>query len=431
MGFTPNHDSSHHHHHDDHHHHNECDVCSEMSKCSIQDLSDVDTAAPTNGQHLVWNASNAVWTNNSLDGSASGISAQVGNLIVAGSDGYSFLDAAIIKANETVTVISADYLAKTFTYVNEAGVSVVVDMSLFDLSPDVVVTTDGTGTGVSQSGILNHTIDITVLSADALNALTTGTDGGVFSAAETVSVVTTDGTATGVTQSGTSDHVVDIALLSTDALNALTTGTDGGVFGSAETTSVVTTDGTATGVSQSGTADHIVDIVLLSTDALNASTTGTDGGVFTAAETVSVVTTDGTATGVSQSGTSDHVVDITLLSADAANILSSGVDGGVFLADDLVPLTTALTGPAIVAVNNTDHPVNTTGSAITVTPPAAPVVGDKFSVFDALSNAATNNISIDFTGTLLNGVASTLVLSADRDRAEFKYFGGVIGWSIN
>lgn len=44
----------------------------------------------------------------------------------------------------------------------------------------LVVTTDGDGTGVSHSGTNDHTVDITLLSGDANNALSTGGDGGVF-----------------------------------------------------------------------------------------------------------------------------------------------------------------------------------------------------------------------------------------------------------
>lgn len=47
---------------------------------------------------------------------------------------------------------------------------------------------------------------------------------------ETVLSVTTDGDSNGVTHSGTNDHSVDITLLSVDVDNALTSGTDGGLF---------------------------------------------------------------------------------------------------------------------------------------------------------------------------------------------------------
>ena len=48
--------------------------------------------------------------------------------------------------------------------------------------------------------------------------------------AETPIVLTTDGDATGVTLGGTADHTVNIVLLSTDANNSLTLGTDGGLL---------------------------------------------------------------------------------------------------------------------------------------------------------------------------------------------------------
>ncbi|MDC8003361.1 hypothetical protein POV27_04825, partial [Aureisphaera galaxeae] len=93
--------------------------------------------------------------------------------------------------------------------------------------------TSGVVTYTDEDGATS-TADVT--STDAGNILTTGTDGGSFidqavvQAIETDLVVTTDGTATGVTLSGTNDHTADITLLSTDANNALSTGADGGVY---------------------------------------------------------------------------------------------------------------------------------------------------------------------------------------------------------
>lgn len=87
------------------------------------------------------------------------------------------------------------------------------------------------------------TLDFTVAATDTVSAgvklsATVGNDlvanaDGLFvdvSALETLAVVTTDGTALGVAQSGVNDHTVDITLLSADAGNALSTGVDGGLF---------------------------------------------------------------------------------------------------------------------------------------------------------------------------------------------------------
>ena len=72
----------------------------------------------------------------------------------------------------------------------------------------------------------------------------------VIAASETDLVVTTDGTTTGVTQSGTSNHTVNIKLRSTDANQALVIGSDGGLFISSDALGAFSnfdiTDGTTT-----------------------------------------------------------------------------------------------------------------------------------------------------------------------------------------
>lgn len=69
----------------------------------------------------------------------------------------------------------------------------------------LVVTTNGSATGVNQSGNSGHTVDVTTISADAGNNAAEGSDGGVFVPEPTVQVdgttVTGDGTAANPLQS--------------------------------------------------------------------------------------------------------------------------------------------------------------------------------------------------------------------------------------
>lgn len=195
---------------------------------------------------------------------------------------------------------------------------------------------------------------------------------------ETPLTLTTDGTSTGVTQSGTNNHIADILLRSADSGNGITIGTDGGLFFST-TNQVVVADITARdAIASPQTADlaYVVDasadVTVTSGGALyvydssawakvaefessdfNASFTllsdtppalGTAGQVpvvnsgATALEFADVsdnetpiaFTTDNTATGVTLGGTNNHTIDITLLSTDSNNSLSLGTDGGVF-----------------------------------------------------------------------------------------------------
>lgn len=76
------------------------------------------------------------------------------------------------------------------------------------------------------------------------------------------------------------------------------------------------------------------------------------------------------------------------------------------------------------------YPVNTTGGAINVVPPASPVKGDTFAVFDSRSNAATNNITVTFTTVTQNvqGVATNFTLNTDGQTVVFTYVDATIGW---
>lgn len=74
--------------------------------------------------------------------------------------------------------------------------------------------------------------------------------------------------------------------------------------------------------------------------------------------------------------------------------------------------------------------VNSTSSAITVTPPASPVIGDRFAISDATANAATNNITVGFSAASqkLYGVTQNYVLNVNGGFAEFIYVGSTTGW---
>lgn len=254
----------------------------------------------------------------------------------------------------------------------------------------LVINTDGTPNGVAQSGQADHIVDITILGDVAGNLLSTSPNGGVGVTCEdilacitpeTPLVVTTNGTATGVAQSGTNDHVVDITVTSTDATNIASVGPDGGTLVTCEdvnacvveTDLVVTTDGTTTGVGQSGTADHVLDITLLSGASGNILTTEVDGGLYldcaavtacvmddldeqtlstnnatgeltiSNGNTVSLceivescqtditVLVNGSNTGVTLGGDSDHDIEITTLGDSTGNLIRIDANGGLVL----------------------------------------------------------------------------------------------------
>lgn len=82
------------------------------------------------------------------------------------------------------------------------------------------------------------------------------------------------------------------------------------------------------------------------------------------------------------------------------------------------------------ATIGTELPVNSTGGAITITPPSSPSAGQIFAVFDSRGQAATNNITIDTSGDGLNGAAVDYVISTTNGYVQFRYIDATVGWRV-
>jgi hypothetical protein len=74
--------------------------------------------------------------------------------------------------------------------------------------------------------------------------------------------------------------------------------------------------------------------------------------------------------------------------------------------------------------------VDCSAGAITVDPPAAPAIKDRFAIVDSNANAATNNITIDFTTATqkLNGSVQDFIMNCNGCYIEFVYMGATTGW---
>lgn len=69
-----------------------------------------------------------------------------------------------------------------------------------------------------------------------------------------------------------------------------------------------------------------------------------------------------------------------------------------------------------------------TGSAVTVTLPASPSVGDELIVVDATGCAATNNITLGRNGSKIKGACRDAKLNVDRGGLRIVYSGSSQGW---
>ncbi|PIF30501.1 hypothetical protein CLU81_0931 [Flavobacterium sp. 9] len=129
----------------------------------------------------------------SVDQTAVVTSTDAGNIMTVGTDGGGFVNAATIKANETITTITPiiNSGSTIATYTNEAGGTPVdIQQTVTKLSQDL-----GTGiiTFTNEDGLVTNS---QVVSTDVGNIVTVGTDGGGFvnaaiiKANETITTIT-------------------------------------------------------------------------------------------------------------------------------------------------------------------------------------------------------------------------------------------------
>lgn len=71
-----------------------------------------------------------------------------------------------------------------------------------------------------------------------------------------------------------------------------------------------------------------------------------------------------------------------------------------------------------------------TSTALTLTLPATPAVGDEIQIFDKTSTAETNNITVNNNGLKINGVVDTLVIDVNGAVAGLVYTGTNLGWRV-
>jgi hypothetical protein len=71
-----------------------------------------------------------------------------------------------------------------------------------------------------------------------------------------------------------------------------------------------------------------------------------------------------------------------------------------------------------------------TGTALTLTLPDTPAVGDEIQIFDKTNTAETNNITVNNNGLKINGVVDTLIIDVNGAVAGLVYTGTSLGWRI-
>jgi len=74
--------------------------------------------------------------------------------------------------------------------------------------------------------------------------------------------------------------------------------------------------------------------------------------------------------------------------------------------------------------------VDCSSSAVNVTLPASPSMGDEIRIIDATGNASTNNITIVRNGNNIQGVAQNLTIDTTRAAFGLVYYNSTQGWIL-
>lgn len=84
----------------------------------------------------------------------------------------------------------------------------------------------------------------------------------------------------------------------------------------------------------------------------------------------------------------------------------------------------------ITMINSQKVLVDTTSSAVTLTLPASPTLGDEVRIIDAAGNAATNNITVARNGSNIMGLAEDFVININEAAFGLVYFNATRGWVL-
>jgi hypothetical protein len=85
---------------------------------------------------------------------------------------------------------------------------------------------------------------------------------------------------------------------------------------------------------------------------------------------------------------------------------------------------------SITALANKKYIVDTS-SAITITLPSSPSLGDEIKVIDGTSNAGTNNITINRNSNKILGADSDFIIDVNRTAVDLVYYNTTQGWIIS
>ena len=115
-----------------------------------------------------------------------------------------------------------------------------------------------------------------------------------------------------------------------------------------------------------------------------------------------------------------HQASTSILYSDGTNVNKGLIKKGYYT----VPAYTAVNGDQLF-VNTSATGINT---AVTITLPASPSVGDEVTIIDSGNFAASNNITVGRNSSNINGSAGDLVINTNSAAFTLVYANAARGW---
>ena len=369
---------------------------------TVENISNVTVSSKTDGQALVWDATNSYWKNGTVSGGGGG-GAELSiekNVFTATANQTAFtISSAITASSNTQVYIDGVYQAKsnyttsgstiTFSTGVPAGSEVEVIHFISVLSKVYTDTFTGDGNEVDFTASKDVTDEnVTQVYID-----------GVYQSKDNYTTSGTTITFSTAPPSGSAIEVVHFTPATYSTLNS----------------NQFTGTGSQTDFTLTQQVDEDKSFVFLQ-------------GVYQEKSTYSISGTTLTFTTAPQSGYSIEVITV----GAVANVTSSPVNSVNGLTGDVTvvsgtdwqatPKTANFT-----AVAGEGYFVNTTSTAITVTLPSSPNAGDELSIVDYAGTADTNNIIITSSDNI-NGASDDVLIDYERGAVSIIYIDATQGW---
>ncbi|WP_298351641.1 hypothetical protein [uncultured Dokdonia sp.] len=343
------------------------------------------------------------------------ISADTDNNITAGADGALFVD---VTAEQTVTdVTDLNAAANTNligTYNNEDATPFAIEETVTELAIAA-----GELTYANEDAT---NANVNLISADADNNITAGADGALFVDVSEEETVTELAIAAGELTYANEDATnANVNLISADADNNITAGTDGALFVDVSEEETVTELAIAAGELTYANEDATnANVNLISADADNNITAGADGALFVDVSEEETVTELAIAAGELTYANEDATnANVNLISADADNNITAGADGALFVdvtaeqtVTDVTDLNAAANTNLIGTYNNEDATPFAIEETVTELAIAA---GELTYANEDATNANVNLISADADNNITAGADGALFVDVSEE----------------